>query len=308
MFSYFSTPAASSRIEHCHELRQIVEQMKNLRDKVAALKLSADKLGAASIAYRKHRVMAALLGEIERQFAVFNGTATVVSDAEILMFVQGMTNSIARFRAAYNPILAWPRDQNREIADASMSAGIYGVSLIAAAALPLANIGTLIAFFYAAPWLCGKARETSGLNNHRTACIRLLEEWQAVLHNLKTNLEMRVPIADRMHAAGSNICPEEYICPISQEIISEPYLCMLDGITYEHHLILQWLREHGTSPHNRVALEADQDPAGVLVLNRNLKTLIDGFKEQHPDFTYAEDVIDGDSEEDRPEAAAAARM
>lgn len=287
--SFFGSPATLSRLERCQELKQIPELMKKLRDKVAELRGSSETLGAASVDYRKLRVMSALLDELEVQFTAFNDTRGVVSDAEILMLVSGLADTIARIRAAYNPILAWPRNQRREIADASLAVGVYGVSLAAAAALPLATIGTLIAFFYAAPWLCNKARESSGLNNHKTACIRLLDEWQTVLRNLQSNLELRVPHADRMNFFGSNLCPEEYICLITQEIMREPYICMLDGISYEHEKILLWLTTNRTSPHNRAELDAGRRPEEVLVANRNLKDLIEKFRDQHPDIVYADD-------------------
>ncbi len=43
---------------------------------------------------------------------------------------------------------------------------------------------------------------------------------------------------------------KEYICPITHEIMSDPVIAE-DGNTYERSAILQWLKEHNTSPITR---------------------------------------------------------
>lgn len=300
-----STSRPSSRLQSCSELKQIGELFIKLRDKVNKLGEASNQLGAGSIDFRKHRVMSALLDEIDQRIARFNLQPGNPSEAEKLALVGDLLDIVDRMRAAHNPILAWPRDQQRQIVDVSLTTGVYGLSLAAAAALPFASIGTLIAFFYAAPWLSSKARETTGLNNHRTASIRILEEWQLVLGSLQTNLGFRVLPAERIiNTSECGVCPVEFVCPITDEIMDEPYVCVLDGKTYEKAHILRWLTEHRNSPFNRVELKPGQAPEEALILNRNLQELIEKFKEKYRVFVYAEDDVPRAAAAD---AAAAAR-
>ena len=44
--------------------------------------------------------------------------------------------------------------------------------------------------------------------------------------------------------------PENFLCPITQEIMNEPVICS-DGITYEKFAIYRWLENHDTSPVTR---------------------------------------------------------
>lgn len=40
---------------------------------------------------------------------------------------------------------------------------------------------------------------------------------------------------------------EEFICPISQEMMSDPVVAA-DGVTYERESIHKWFQKHNTSP------------------------------------------------------------
>jgi Mg-chelatase subunit ChlD len=44
--------------------------------------------------------------------------------------------------------------------------------------------------------------------------------------------------------------PENFICPITQDLMTDPVMCE-DGITYERSAITQWLQTHDTSPVTR---------------------------------------------------------
>lgn len=66
-------------------------------------------------------------------------------------------------------------------------------------------------------------------------------------------------------------CPEEYICPITKEIMNDPVMGP-DGHTYELLAIEEWLRDHGVSPMTRVPMSVDQ-----LVKNHALRNLIERY-------------------------------
>lgn len=66
-------------------------------------------------------------------------------------------------------------------------------------------------------------------------------------------------------------CPEEYICPITKEIMNDPVMGP-DGHSYELLAIEEWLRDHGVSPMTREPMTADQ-----LVKNHALRNLIERY-------------------------------
>ena len=69
--------------------------------------------------------------------------------------------------------------------------------------------------------------------------------------------------------------PNEYICPITSQIMEAPVL-LDDGYTYERESIITWLKKVKKSPMTN--LEVD----GHIVHNRNLKSLIDEWKKANP--------------------------
>ncbi len=69
--------------------------------------------------------------------------------------------------------------------------------------------------------------------------------------------------------------PEEYICPITNEIMVDPVIDP-DGNSYEREAIMDWLRRQQTSPITRHLLLPTQ-----LAPNRALKNIIETFKHNH---------------------------
>ena len=71
-----------------------------------------------------------------------------------------------------------------------------------------------------------------------------------------------------------NKVPNEFLCPISMELMEDPVLCE-DGQTYERRHIMEWLQRSPTSPITR-------QPMGrtVMVSNYALKASIQRWKEE----------------------------
>lgn len=67
--------------------------------------------------------------------------------------------------------------------------------------------------------------------------------------------------------------PEEYCCPITQDIMTDPVIAE-DGHTYERKNITQWIEKNSTSPITRENISKD-----VLIVNRVLKGQIETFLE-----------------------------
>ena len=90
------------------------------------------------------------------------------------------------------------------------------------------------------------------------------------------------PTADRggstQTARPSNVdeaaeVPDHYACPITGEIMTDP-VSTVDGFTYEHKAISEWLRSHDTSPATGAKLESNS-----LIPNRSLRNAIRSFAE-----------------------------
>ena len=67
--------------------------------------------------------------------------------------------------------------------------------------------------------------------------------------------------------------PDEYICPITSEIMTDP-VSTLDGFTYERAAIAEWLRTKDTSPKTGATLESK-----ILIPNYSLRGVIRSFVE-----------------------------
>eukprot|EP01083_Nonionella_stella_P259102 884988_1 len=67
--------------------------------------------------------------------------------------------------------------------------------------------------------------------------------------------------------------PEEFLCPISAELMVDPVMVTQSGWTYDRVEIEAWLRENGTDPNTRHACSVDD-----LVPNRTLRDAIMSWK------------------------------
>ena len=67
--------------------------------------------------------------------------------------------------------------------------------------------------------------------------------------------------------------PDDYVCPITTEIMTEP-VTTVDGFTYERTAISEWLRTKDTSPFTGATLESK-----TVIPNLSLRSIIRGFSE-----------------------------
>ena len=74
-------------------------------------------------------------------------------------------------------------------------------------------------------------------------------------------------------------CPDDFVCPITQELMVDPHVCA-DGHSYEHHAISAWLERHDTSPQTNLPLAHKH-----LVPNITLRNAIGAFREANPEQT-----------------------
>ena len=67
--------------------------------------------------------------------------------------------------------------------------------------------------------------------------------------------------------------PDDYVCPITAEIMTDPVSTM-DGFTYEREAISAWLRTSDTSPSTGAKLESK-----MVIPNLSLRSMIRSFVE-----------------------------
>ena len=74
-------------------------------------------------------------------------------------------------------------------------------------------------------------------------------------------------------AAKAAEVPDDYICPITTEIMTDPVITA-DGFTYERAAITEWLRTKDTSPKTGAKLESK-----ALIPIHSLRNMIRSFVE-----------------------------
>ena len=93
--------------------------------------------------------------------------------------------------------------------------------------------------------------------------------------------------------------PDDYICPITAEIMTDPVFTM-DGFTYERAAITEWLRDGDTSPLTGATLESKR-----VIPNLTLRSMIRRFTEEQGGRGGFDSLGDGSMP---PDAAALAAV
>ena len=76
-----------------------------------------------------------------------------------------------------------------------------------------------------------------------------------------------------LRQARAAAVPDEYICPITAEIMTDP-VSTEDGFTYERAALTEWLRTKDTSPKTGATLESKK-----LIPNHLVRGMIRAFNE-----------------------------
>lgn len=98
-----------------------------------------------------------------------------------------------------------------------------------------------------------------------------------------------------------NSIPEEFICPITQTLMADPYVDT-DGNSYEKEAIMDWLRRKSVSPITRNPMNTSN-----VFPNRTLRSLIERFKADNPDLVFeARELAPAESKEAMDPAGRAA--
>lgn len=91
---------------------------------------------------------------------------------------------------------------------------------------------------------------------------------------------MQQNVKNLISTVNSKEVPDEFICPITQDIMSDPVIDK-DGVSYEKQAIINWIKSKGGSafsPMDSTRKIYEND----LIPNRALKTQIENFKQTYP--------------------------
>lgn len=279
MFSGFWTKVALTKFEKSELLVQPCQMIKKLRAKEIELKEMAELNGPQSDDYKKYEVIANLMLELNRAIGQFNrveADSSVTEVASTIRLVKKMHDIVEKTKKDHLDILMISRNNYRKNMNYFVYYGTMAGTLAATPALALTTLGKLVFLVGISTQISSKVTDVVGLSDTSPESFRLICLFSILLNQmLKTFAK-----AKKNDENSENDGVEEYLCPINATLMEEPVLCTLDGHTYEKEAIDKWLFEHRNSPMTRQKMKDNEAIANVLVLNRNLKSLIEKYQEK----------------------------
>jgi len=276
----FDSKKPELRMNNCKELESIVKVISKLRNKALELEKDAETNGHASIDFRKHLVVANLVKNIDNILTDFNETKPQAdNNEEILQVTRKILKIVSEVSRLENVTIMMPRNGKRESLSNTLYFSSFGASFIPGAMFSLGPIVHGLTFLMVAPKVSKSAQEKSGLNDVTPETNRILIELVNTLDDLNTNLTKKLQ-GFQSSVDESNY--EDYICPITQDIMKNPILCTLDGRAYEKSAIEVWLKKHRTSPINRKEMARGEKVKDVLIKDFNFASVVDKFRRENP--------------------------
>lgn len=268
-------PLPLTRFTQKPEAKKIIEFLSNLQTKEIELKESSDKLGPGSPDYAKYAVINDLNNKLTALIDSFSSKPTSTNELlEIQSFInllRELNEHITLTIEAYDTILNTSRNNNLKHAKKAAylaKLGIYGGAFFLGG--PVIGIGTLIAGAYIPEGDTVRASNASTFN--------LMKDFYTTLESTIKNLilifELRSPKIKPLGISNTQIMT----CPITKDIMDDPYMCFLDGYSYEKSAIIQCLTESRKSPITRKSLPEGATIKNYIVENRALKDIITNYK------------------------------
>jgi hypothetical protein len=310
MFARFYGPKKIlTQFENCKELTQIASLLQELRNKKDELNTAGQKYGAQSTDFRKHEVIANLIVKLDEKIAEFNAKPFAQSDeksadnkalppaekARIIELVKDLENIIRETHSKFYNTLMLSRNNYQDIYNGSVLLASYAATYGAASTVTTTTFGASLMTLLFAPPMYHSARSILGTENlmtHEsaiisatkkkpTASIQILEGMMKSLAKIGVNFGLANNWNILPSPTAKPEFPDEYLCSITFEPMTDPVICTLDGRSYQRENITRWLEERKVAP-NRVPLPAGQSVESVLITNRNLKDLIEAMQKDKP--------------------------
>lgn len=285
MFSLFFSadvkPQSLSRFAQKKEATKIIEVLEKLQEKEDELKKSSDTLGVDSLAYAKYVILSKLLSHVNDSINDFNNKLALSNSIEELQeFINLLRELVEHIKEIYQnreyrDTLSKFRNRDRENAKAAWSYGVWGA------------IGA--AFVYsglvlgASTFLVGSGvdnlvdNKTEVYNPLPQTCIlinQLLTTLDLTIKNLMLTLNLSQLVKHKVKLSVE----DNMICPISKELMDNPYVCSIDGYSYQKEYLEKALYLFKRSPITQEPMKPNTTVEDNMTPNRDLKQLIDNHK------------------------------
>jgi hypothetical protein len=278
MFSYFfrSEPISKTRLDSTQQLSSLLPLLKALYSKDKELeKVTQDEQHVqADSADVKNFVIAGIVRHVNKLIDDFNRAPKQSSqNLELLagfLLVKRLKRVIFAALKAHHDVLNDKRSISKEVASGVVDA--VAVTTIVAAGLLTGSIFIAGATYLVGAPVASKAREAAGLDDVRSASVKILEDLIAELDKLIGTyffIVRKLPY----EKDAEQLIPLQ--CSLTQKQIENPVRCDLNKIIYEKSAIEDYLAANRKTPFNNpVPMNRNQTIASVL----NPISLIDAFE------------------------------
>lgn len=278
----FHSTHTPTRIEQYPELKEALHLIEKLHYKADELKKSAHSKGPTSIEQRKYEILSNLLNQIDKAIQDFNDNNIDGTNkdemSQLINLIHKLCVLIDNTCKTNDYTLLLSRNKHREVASKVVYGSTFAATFAAGSSVFFSPLG-MASFFYIAPHVSDKMGELTGLNDISPESMRLLNRLYKKLSALDQQFK-RNYLNEKESKEDSDI--EDFKCPISLSIMTDPVICTLDGRTYEKAEIEKWLAMKKTSPITRAKIPVGKSIQDVLIPNRNLKAVIERFLAKNP--------------------------
>lgn len=279
MFSYlFPAKPVETRFKKKIETRQIIEFMTELKNKEYELKKSSENLGPGSIDYAKYIILNQLNKNLNNAIQAFNDTPLpddeVKETQEFINLLRTFIENLAVITTNHGEQLNQHRRQ----------------ALISKSMMKILFMGGVGATFFVSGFVAGVGmiflsdgvdtllHSTNLFHEQETATSKLLTNFMTHLNNIIKNLVLLINLKQLKTPPNLLSDEDNMTCPITAEVMMDPYLCILDGYSYEKSAIVRCLTDSRKSPMTRKEMAPDDKIENVIIENRALKNIIINYQ------------------------------
>lgn len=265
-----------TRFDKHDELNAISLLLTALKSKTDSFQ-SMSQNNAATLEYRKGKILGNMLSQINTQLNEFNrhdqDKDPVSEKKQTIKLLQDLVDIIYECRSTYSNTLNVRRDERKQLAGTATDALTFTVMLAGGAITSIPVILTALGAFVAAPKTSKVVKHVIGLDKpNQTASFKLINDLFTATKTAYNNLVLDLVLSS---AKSIEEPDDEFKCPITKEVMVDPVICTLDGYTYERTAIERVLGETRKTPMTRAELNKWQSVQEVLVPNRALHDLIE---------------------------------